>query len=622
MGDDPRRSRTQRALGAGLLASIAVGALLVVHHFWMPRSDGDVPALVERLDLVQAARFAARTPHSGAGAPRHAARRLSLPPGSEIAWSLRMPERAELRIDSLALPADRALELLIEEDAEGTGTRAVRREALAGCAPCRVDLSEHAGHIVRLRLRTGPRDPGGAGPVELVGPVLFGAPPVAAARAAPPAEQPSIVVYLIDTLRPDKLGAYGHTGGLTPALDAFAGEATVFEYAVAQAPWTKPSVASMFTGLYARVHGIVAMNGVLPDAAVTLAETLQAGGYQTAAVVTNGLVDADFGFDQGFARFVREHGSAPDVPGLTGFRPDKPAIDSDVANAAALALLDEIDAQAPFFLYVHVLDPHTPHFPPEPFKSRFAPEIDRFDLGSMESVRGMDELWKQGEQPDARTRAQLESLYDAEIAHIDHQFGRFVEALRSRGLYDDALVVVLSDHGEAFWEHGNRGHGKDLFEELLRVPLVVKAPRQTTPRRVAALAQHVDLMPTLLDFAGLPSPDDLHGESLRPLLEVGPAGSDGAPRIAVSNGAPGTAIREGRWKLLKRSGADLPLELYDLKDDPGETRNVADGHPIVTRYLLETVARLEADSKPPPAPGERALTPAKRDELRALGYVE
>jgi hypothetical protein len=117
-------------------------------------------------------------------------------------------------------------------------------------------------------------------------------------------------------------------------------------------------------------------------------------------------------------------------------------------------------------------------------------------------------------------------------------------------------------------------------------------------------------------------PDGLHGESLRPLLERGPAASDGLPRIAISNGAPGTAIREGRWKILKRSRAGLPLELYDLEKDPGETQNVADAHPIVARYLLETVARLEAGSKPPPPPRERTLTPAKRDELRALGYLE
>lgn len=625
MGSPPRRSRVSRILGAVILASVAVATLLTIHQIWMPRASRGDPVRIERLDLATAARFAHRKPGPGPLPPKANEERISLPPGSQLAWTLRMPEAAELRMGTVSIPAELEAELWVEEADEGGEEARVRRYPLDPCNACRIDLSLHEGRIARLGLRALPREDAAPGAIEIEGARLFGAPPTGPVETASASAPPSVVLYLIDTLRADKLGVYGNESGLTPELDAFAGEATVFEYAVAQAPWTKPSIASIFTGLYARLHGIVTMTSALPDAAVALAEVLRDGGYATLAVVTNGLVDAGFGFDQGFDEFVREHGAAPEVPGITGFRADKPAIDSDVANAAALVVLDGLeDAQpgAPFFLYVHVLDPHAPYFPPEPFKGRFAAEIDRFDLGSMESLRVMDEMAKHGEAPDARTRAQLETLYDAEIAHNDYQFGLFLDALRSRGLYDEALVIVVSDHGESFWEHGTRGHGKDLFEELLRVPLIMKAPHQSTPLRVTTVAQHVDLMPTLLDYAGIPRPEGLNGISLRPALEGVADLETESPRIVVSNGGPGTAIREGRWKVVKRSAPGKPIELYDLENDPGETRNVAPQHPIVARYLLETVARSEADAKPAAAPNERALTPAQQAELRALGYLE
>jgi arylsulfatase A-like enzyme len=463
-------------------------------------------------------------------------------------------------------------------------------------------------------------------PLVLDGPVLEGAPPATPPELAAFEGRPPVVVYLMDTLRADKLGAYGSDQGLTPEIDAFASNATVFDHAIAQAPWTKPSVASIFTGVFARAHRIVTMAGVLPDSALTLAELFLAHGYSTGAVVTNGLVDADFGFDQGFDSFIRERGRAPDVEGLTGFRADKPAIDSDVAQARVWPWLDARTEGEPFLLYVHVLDPHTPHFPPEPFKSRFVPELDRVDLGSMESVRALDAMGNEGRLPDARTRAQLETLYDAEVAHNDHQFGLFLDELRARGLYEGSLIVLVSDHGEAFWEHGRRGHGKTLHEELLRVPLVVKAPGQQRGRRVAALAQHVDLLPTLADYAGFAVPEGLHGTSLRPLIELGDAAREGLePVIGVSASSFGTAIREGRYKVVKRRSAHHPLALYDLEDDPGETRNLAARRPILARYLLEEVARREARTPAPmldSAPRERAISEEKAEELRALGYIE
>lgn len=657
MGDAASKSRLARPLGAALIVIVAVAALFGGYRRWMKPSPAESVFATESfapdeivLDLARTFAFARIRPASGDGAPHladgdgatgsaeggadrgtDAGRRVVLPAGSAVSWTMWIPADGAFTARQVVVPrrvggaGPPAVRLHVEDD-----TGAQRLMPLEACArDCRVALADFAGRVARVSIRANPENDR---PVVLDAPVLIGASPSPPAAGAGIASRPPIIVYLMDTLRADKVGALGSNQGLTPAIDAFAAGATVFEDAIAQAPWTKPSVASIFTGQFPRVHRIVTMAGVLPDSALTLAELFQQHGYATGAVVTNGLVDADFGFDQGFDHFVREHGRAPDVPGLTGFRADKPAIDSDIAQAAVWPWLDALGprsgqaADAPFLLYVHVLDPHTPHFPPKPFFDRFVPELDRTDLGSMESVRAMDELAKRGERPDARERAQLETLYDAEIAHNDYQFGLFLDELRRRGIYDEALIVLVSDHGEAFWEHGQRGHGKGLWEELLRIPLIVKAPHQERPQRVTALAQHVDLLPTFADYAGIPRPPGLHGESLRGPIELGDRARTGAPPVlGVSHGANGTAIRQGRWKLVKHAGPDRPLELYDLEVDPDETRNLARDHPIQVRYLLEEVARIEARTAGPAAvsrPEERAMSAEKTAELRALGYLE
>ncbi len=605
-----------------MLVVVAVGVLWIGHELWMSdRGGSGVDAAEVRLDLATALRFGTVRANPAGAKPRREGERITLPPGSSASWTVRIPAPhggfAALAVEG-ALVASGAM---LQVASDGGLKREVR---LAECgAPCRVPLDDFAGRVARVTVRAPAPSPS---PLVLVAPVIYGPPAPPAAERGAQEVQPPVIVYLMDTLRADKLGAYGNPSGLTPEIDGFAEQATVFEEAIAQAPWTKPSVASIFTGLFARVHRIMTMQGVLPESAETLAELFRDDGYATAAVVTNGLVDADFGFDQGFDHFVREKGRAPDVEGITGFRADKPAIDSDIAQAAVWPWLDGLEPAQPFLLYVHVLDPHTPHFPPEPFKNRFVPELDRFDLGSMESVRQMDEQVRQGHEVDPRERAQLESLYEAEIAHNDHQFGLFLDELRARGLYDGALIVLVSDHGEAFWEHGQRGHGKTLHEELLQVPLLTKAPHQHEPRRIESLAQHVDLLPTLADYAGVDLPSDLNGRSLRPLMELGDGAVDGEPpAIGVSAGLFGTAIRQGRWKLVKRKGAQNPLALYDLEVDPGETRSVAREHPILVRYLLEEAARVEAETLRNMAadePEEREISEDKADELRALGYIE
>jgi len=628
MGDEPSRSRLSRPLGAALVVFIGIAALWAVHRHWTP-SGQDTSAFAPeeiQLDLVEAFPVArAHAGHLGALATVQDGE-ITIPPGSAVSWSVRMPSRGGFGATYFAAPMSRddsgktAALLLVESD--GGLQRQIRLDTCT--SGCRVALGEFGGQIARVTARAPKR---GDAPLILGGPVLFGDPPVEIARGdASGSPRPPIILYLMDTLRADKLGALGNPDGLTPSIDAFAEGATIFEETIAQAPWTKPSVASIFTGQFARVHRIITMQGVLPDSALTMAELFSDHDYVTGAVVTNGLVDADFGFDQGFDHFIREKGRAPDVPGLSGFRKNKPAIDSDIAQAAVWPWLDGLEGDAPFLLYVHVLDPHAPHFPPEPFLGRFVPELDRFDLGSMESVRAMDDLARDGKRPDARERAQFESLYDAEIAHNDHQFGLFLDQLRERGIYDDALIVLVSDHGEAFWEHGHRGHGKALHEELLRVPLIVKAPHQSDARRVTSMAQHVDLLPTFADYADIERPPGLHGESLRSLIELGDAARKGLePVIAVSMGMSGTAIRQGRWKLVKRPGPQHPLELYDIEVDPMERRNLARHHPIRVRYLLEEVSRIEARNAALSAPVEvveREISDEKTEELRALGYIE
>ena len=524
------------------------------------------------------------------------ARTLFLPFGTELEYYLRLPASSSLVLAELAAigAADEAvLEVLLEPEG---GAEAALTTLRPG-HDLRVELGDTAPGVARLTLRAVAG--GQAGGLTLRRPRID---PAIGGDAGPRQPRPNVVVYLIDALRADRVGAYGGAAGMTPNIDELAAEALVYRDAIAQSSWTKPAVTSLFTGLLPSAHGVLLREHALSSRATTLAEVLLAAGYRTAAFSTNPFVSRAFGLDQGFVDFVYL-----DV-GRTGTH----HAFSDRVNDEVLSWLDAHGAE-PFFLYVHTVDPHAPYTPP------------RAD-GSL--VRGEEPVPVPScreQQPLAEdTRREMVARYDEEVAFNDASFGRLMEELRRRELYDDSLVVLLSDHGEAFWEHRGWRHENFLYSEVIDIPLIVKPPRGEDREATAGLAQQIDVLPTVLDSLRLPVPRPVQGRSLlRGAREAAPAPRPGFADLQCPSGRRLEAVLAGPWKLIRtvdRQGTVQRLELYHRGRDPGETSDAAADEAVVVERLLRL---LDARARRQALTPDRAEVDAELQEtLGALGYVD
>lgn len=379
--------------------------------------------------------------------------------------------------------------------------------------------------------------------------------PWGSARAADPpnatprpgARRPNVLIYLVDTLRADHLGLYGYDQKTSPGLDAWAAGGVVFDRAYAPTSWTRPSVVSLLTGLDAISHGVEDRLDVIPDEVRLLSERLHANGYATFAAVTNPNVLPEWGFARGYERY-------DDLDSVGhGTR-------ADAVSDFVVGRMDELARRQPFFFYVHVIDPHAPYDPPPPFDTRFPP------------VPALPAKLSTGR-------------YDGEVAFVDAQFARIVDALRARGLEDDTMVVFVADHGEEILDHGGFGHGSTLFEEVVRVPLVIRFPGGAhAGRRVEALASLIDVTPTILAALGLPPPPDLDGRDLTEVL--GPDDSRWADRrlfLSLATTGPESRLIRGvvgsRYKYLRDSRPASSERLFDLAHDPRERASAAPAEP-------------------------------------------
>jgi arylsulfatase A-like enzyme len=439
-------------------------------------------------------------------------------------------------------------------------------------------------------------------------------------------ERPHIVMISLDTLRPDHLGLSGYFRDTSPNLDALATEALIFENAFSPAPWTLPSHASMFTGHYPASHraGYSDSLDALDDRLPTLAETLRDAGYRTLAFVGGGLLSASNGLDRGFDSW-NEHIKAnlasqlPRIFDAIGQRPDRP-----------------------LFLFIHTYDIHGPYhempsthgFEPEP--SDDPEDVARADQ-DWERIRELDHHHYQKFERFG-SLAQVVAAYDAGIRTTDTVLGRIFDRLRELGLYDQALILVTSDHGESLYDRGLFvGHGFTLYDEDLRVPLIVRLPGGSEAGRRPELVDLVDLMPLVLDVAGVEVPGALQGAS--PLdRESGKA----APKEFVAGETVFSGARFQRsldWKLvtaphpLDDPASRVPPALqsrfktgeqaFDLRSDPGEERNLlAAGRPPPSE--VEELRGLAGGREAPGTgifdPGK--LDPRRAEELRGLGYLE
>jgi arylsulfatase A-like enzyme len=502
------------------------------------------------------------------------------------------------------------------------------REAGGAAVPCRVTLravsdkppssSPFAAGLGGVRIAT-------AG-FSIEPPTTAAALPAGAATtsASPsaPSSPPSFVIYLVDALRADRLGSYGGPPGLTPALDRFATEAVQFAQARAQSSWTRPAVASLFTGLTPLRHGATGFDSRLPEEVSTLAERLRERGYRTGYITANSNTTEAFGFGQGFDTFRWLHGGGEHSKARWR-----------EVHAAAREFFDDLSPETPYLLVLHTVETHAPYHPSPMHRGRWAPSADP-RLGDRKTLAGLP-----SREPGEEVMRQVGELYNAEVADADEGFADLVAELERRGRRGDTSILFLSDHGEELFDHGNVEHGRTLYEEQLRVPMLWSLPRHPGAagtagvagrrgRQVTVAIDQIDVLPTLLEIAGAPLAADLPGRSFAAALR---GGDPPAPRSSAAwldrLSFRQEAVVSGDHKLIRNLRASTATaiatdELFELGADPGELEPLGEERELRRALLAVELRRWRALAGAPLAAETAAIDDRLRRELQALGYLQ
>jgi arylsulfatase A-like enzyme len=469
--------------------------------------------------------------------------------------------------------------------------------------------------------------------------------------AREPAAPRNLVLITIDTLRSDRVGAYGNPRVRTPHLDRLAAQGVLFQNATSQIPSTLPSHASILTGRYPTSHG-VHDNGVyfLDARESTLAEMLAELGFDTAGFVSAFVLDRRFGIDQGFAAY----GDTMDTPLRAGSAPEIEERAGPVASwwvstwfgayqrrgartiDEALAWLGARRAAAaqpaPFFLWVHLFDPHEPYDAPAPLATMY----DRAYAGAMDGSGETFHAERVAGRATARDVEHMRARYDAEVTYADRCVGTLLDSLAAWNLDGNTLVAVTADHGEGMGEHDYYfEHGSELWEPLLNIPLVLAGPGVPRGRVASTRVRSIDILPTVLECLGFPAPAAIDGASVRAAF-----GGEGVERSSYAETQCWLAampvmeslraFSSGRWKLIAISSREPAAAaqpprvlLFDLNADPGELRNVASDRPAVAQDLLERLAETaRSEARDSVSVSTRAMDEETVSKLRALGYVQ
>jgi arylsulfatase A-like enzyme len=568
-----------------------------------------------------------------------------------VRFNVTMPSRPVLDL-SLGTPEDAPVTFRIsvrhgKQDAAvltRTMTSAYRWERQT------IDLARFAGQSVSVSLATtSDRD----------GTIAFWGAPAIRQRAAngDKGRAPQTIILVQgDTLRKDHLDMYGYARPTAPTLRRLAGEGALFDNAISQTSWTKAAVPSIMTSLYPTTHGVHQIPDRLPASATTLAEVFREAGFATVSFASASFTGTFTNLHQGFEE-VHEVESTVGRAGPAGGS-------SKTAREYVDRFLDWLEhhRDVPSFVYLHFMDPHSPYEPYPPYNTMWADPkwrdeyvreqevVKKFVESTFLADRGMptrQELISAGLDPDAFIRFSKD-WYDGSIRGMDTELARVVERLQELGLQDRSLVAFYADHGEEFHDHGRMWHGQSVYGEMVRVPLVLWSPgRVPKGVKIEEPVELIDVMPTLLEYAGLSSPPAIQGQSLRPLLPAD--GGDGTvtaagtawmrrPIIAEKQPQGGSghpletesyAIIDGNWKLIHnvaRPPERPEYELFDFYKDPLDQANVAAEHPDVVERLGKTVdawhrmalqAKLKPDSE-----GTKGMTAEQLERLRSLGYVK
>jgi len=417
---------------------------------------------------------------------------------------------------------------------------------------------------------------------------------------------PNIIIYLIDTLRADHLGIYGYSRQTSPNIDHIATHGVVFDRAYTADTRTLGSIPSLMTSRHVPSHGVRRFGDTIPESVTTLAEVLALHGYDTASFVTNVNAGTMSRLDRGFRHFHDAIKIHRDSEALRSF-----------PEAAFFEWLDR-DREGPFFAYVHTAEPHRPYIPPPPFDTMFDPDYSGFVTGVFKGPNGY------GRAQNAEDVAHVIALYDGEVRFADEAFGNLLLGLEARGLDDETIIVITADHGEELFDRSGWNHGQSLYDELLRIPLIITEEAHVQGGlRVSHPVQLVDIAPTILDILGLTAPSSFEGTSLLALMtgEHDVRISE-RPVFAMTTQPPvRSAIIKGQYKCVTHE--DGSIELYDLVKDPGERTNLAQTETKVASALLsELRSWIDQHSDVDENRTESPLTTEEETRLRILGYVE
>lgn len=443
-----------------------------------------------------------------------------------------------------------------------------------------------------------------------------------AGRAPAPATAKNVLLIVIDTLRADKLGCYGNALGLSPNIDKLAGEGFLFEQAFSHAPWTLPATASLLSswlpeehGAFGRIPNVTAIRPSTP----LLSECLFNQGYETGAIINVPFLHEKYGLSRGFEMYdYKQPEMSQKLARSAG----------EVTDLALSWISDRKESGRPFFMLAHYFDPHLTYDPPAEFRRKFAlvedhePDPSLFgSIGDMQNFRaGTISL-------SSIPLKRLEALYNAEIAYTDQEVGRLIRSLDEMGLRDSTIVVLTSDHGEEFRDHGGFEHGHSHYDELLRIPLIFRNPAEIRKGRTASVVRHMDVAPTLCALAGVSAEPRFRGRLLDQLFEAN--SEQDRDVLAQTNlwGPPGPqmkSLRQDGYKYIEKTGPD---ELYHVAGDSRELRNLAssaEGQGRCRTMAAAIQAALDEvkDRLSGAAPQVVTNTAAEQNALDGMGYAD
>ncbi len=485
-----------------------------------------------------------------------------------------------------------------------------------------VDLGSVAGKLARIELIV-------SGPADAR--LALGDPAIRIKQhkvEIPDKKVKNVIVLLIDTLRADKLTAYAKTRVKSTVFEKFAGESALFERCQANSNWTKPSCASVLTGLHPDSHKARGHSSRLASSVKMASEIFLEAGFSTGAFIANGYLAKEFGFNRGWTKYVNY------------IRETKNTDAQNVFKESLEFIKEQTDK--PFFTYIQTIDPHVPYDPPDEFLKIYDAQSYDGPVRPRSTGNILEQYKRKKVELNARDKRRLEALYDGEINYHDVHFGHFLDGLKTLGVLDDTIIIACSDHGEEFFDHDSVGHGHTLHQELLHVPLVMRAPGLVPRgRRISADVGLADILPTVLAATGQTIPKGMEGANLIPAANGTLEDPLGAAFSSFWSEADSRnlqwSVRRGNWKMRMRG----PVNTYvhNLAQDPAEKMDVDERHPIALRALRIALGQfIAAPDKAAWTSGQiaaqvvikpeaeedmvEALPEDLKAQLRQLGYMQ